>query len=167
MESSSRLQAARQLFSLREFKKSDIPFIVDAWVEGFARSKYSGTLSPDIFHKAYREQVSNIISRNTFRATVVSSRDHSNVMAGFIAWEESVKSTAVHWVYVKSMYRRIGIADWLKSSLPLRDSKHITHMVSDRGFKKCVNKLFPNYKFSPNFARFDKSNEENRIYSNE
>lgn len=105
-------------FIYRPYGPNERPFIESSWAQSyFSACRIKDLLSPEDFHKFHRPLRDRFFSRPTCTVIVAGSED---VVAGWVAIEILPNCTALHYIYVKSNFRReYGIArELLQRALP-------------------------------------------------
>ena len=105
----------------RPYLPSDRHFIESSWASSYyAASRIKDLLSPDDFHAFHRPLRARFFERPTAAVIVCASPDDSDHILGWVAVEVLPNTAVLHYVYVKSTYRRdYGIAgQLLQRALP-------------------------------------------------
>lgn len=104
----------------RAHKSEDLNFILDSW----GRSVFSGTsakkyVTPEEFHSFHRPQRMRFFSKPNTTCIVCVPDDDLNQIIGWIAVESIPSGLILHYLYVKDVYKKQGIATMLiKRALP-------------------------------------------------
>ena len=106
-------------YLFRPMEPDDEPFVISSWLTsaGKAWDALRGTLAErfpgvtmgavaDVPHRFTRRVVTDIMARPTVKIVVAADLDDPTVIFGFIVAEPGV----VHWVHVKHIMRRQGLA---------------------------------------------------------
>jgi hypothetical protein len=117
----------------RDLDESDLAFVYNSWLINF---RDSNNLENLIDKKIYFDNQTALIKKILSKSEVVlaSSPEDESQIFGFIVFERFKSLNVLHYVYVKSMYRRLGIGRRLKD-YAFEDSEEIelpilsTHMT--------------------------------------
>lgn len=129
----------------RPYSIEDIPFIYSSW--GSSYYKGSGAhkqISPTEFHALHRSAIDHFFSRSTATIIVVNHVDEPSVILGWIAVEIFESKLVIHYVYVKSLFRRQGFLWNLIDRIDLQKPILYTHLT-DR-FSKIMARNPSKYK---------------------
>lgn len=101
---------ADQNLVFRPYVESDMPFIYSSW----SRSFYEGSgakkhISPQEFHGHHRPTIDKFFSRPYATVIVVHHADEPDIILGWIAVEVLETKLVIHYAYIKSSFRRIGL----------------------------------------------------------
>lgn len=97
---------------IREALASDIPFIFNSWLS-VMRAETPKDISNDIFFSNHHKLVEKALMRSR-TCVAVNPEDHNQIY-GFIVGTK--KPCVLHFAYVKGIFRRMGIANQLISTL--------------------------------------------------
>lgn len=86
---------------LRDFRLTDLPLVMSAWVRAQVRDP---RMDPDLFDQAFHDRAKARLVQSTCR--VLCFKDDPDLVVGFIVYDEDT----LHFVHVKSFYRRMGFA---------------------------------------------------------
>lgn len=96
-----------QLVKLRPMTQNDRAFVIDSWLESYWRAR---AYKYGIARPQYKSGQAERIEAALFRSSVeVLEEPDSHLIIGYIVRE----SLILHWVYVRSSFRRLGIASGL------------------------------------------------------
>ena len=135
-KSGSRADAFRALdIAFRPYELRDDAFVVSAWMRQMRSEPAMRFVKNDVFFPRERDRISAILARS--KAMLAISRDDSSLLFGFIVSERNI----VHWVYVKSVYRGMGVGAALLEQSGISGPLLCTHATelifgSVRGQKK-------------------------------
>lgn len=108
---------------LRTMAETDIPFIVDAWVESY-RSSSRAREAGRSYRRGQRALVRRILER---AACVVACLEKDNdAIAGFAVTE----GDTIHYVFVRDAFTRVGLATSMLLPFASRDTVRYSHRPS-------------------------------------
>ena len=81
-------------------------FIWSSWLQSFSESKDNLELPAKIYYRAQKQLISELLASKTVRISVARSPVDPLVIRGYAVAD----SGELHWIYVKSICRRQGIA---------------------------------------------------------
>jgi hypothetical protein len=84
-------------------------FIVDTWLKSFKESHYAGPLPDDMYWRIYSDVINRLIDKQSVSVLVACSSDDDGIIYGYIV-TEMFDVPVCHWLYVKYIYRKMGIA---------------------------------------------------------
>ena len=125
---------------MRKVLDEDRPFVLNAWLEGYRRSKFAGTVPNNLFDRVYSTAIQQLIDRGMQIDLLVAADDDLDQKLGFIAYETAQNGTlVVHWLYVKTEFREKGLAHFMRSSVSPSEAFLYTFRTSySRYFKKAI-----------------------------
>jgi GNAT superfamily N-acetyltransferase len=91
----------------------DRPFLVSAWSASLRKSDYAGMISDDDWADVMRPQIERVLDTAGMQVVVAHETEATPGIAdllGFIAANVGRMPSMVAYVYVKSAYRRAGLA---------------------------------------------------------
>lgn len=137
--------AKRDLISLRPYNPIiDDPFIYATWLKGlrYGNALYE-LIDQDAYFMNYHRVVEAILKRPQVEISVACLKNDPEVILGYAVAEEQT----LHWIFVKTAWRKIGIANDLLCRLYEQGFERVTH-VTDIG-KSILFEKFPTVKFNP------------------
>lgn len=109
-------------FHIREAKEADFPFIYSTWLKGlrFGNDVFN-LIEQHSYFKNYHKVIETILARPNVWISVACLKDDPDTILGYAIREEDT----VHYVHVKSAFRRFSIA---KALCPpaIRRVTHVT-----------------------------------------
>lgn len=98
------------LVVLRALEDSEINFVYHSWLRSFrSDSTFYRTIPREIFFENHRKRLYRLLDRS--HCIVANPRDHPDIIVAYIVWELPEEGNAViHYIYVKSDYRKMGLA---------------------------------------------------------
>ena len=117
--------------SIRHYQHSDAPFVYNAWLRSNRNSDFARFIPNDLYYSTH----SKIIEKHILNSTILVSCDDINteVIRGFACFS----GTTVHYVYVKQVFRMLGVAKGLLAEV---DIKGVTH------WSPAITNIFPESK---------------------
>lgn len=116
----------------RPYVAEDIPFIYSSWGHSYyddAKAKRQHCPSPTEFHSIHRPVIDHFFARPTATVIVVHHVDEPSVIIAWIALEDLKDSLAIHYIYIKGMFRRRGLLSRLINRVDQKKPIIITHMT--------------------------------------
>jgi hypothetical protein len=109
-----------ELVTIRDYKKEDQNFIYSTWLKGLYYGEFWFSLIPkDIFMSEYHKVIDKIFNTSGCSVKVACLVEDPEVILGYSVLSSS---GALHWVFVKKIWRNIGVA---KSLVP-KNTKYAT-----------------------------------------
>lgn len=115
---------SEQLFKIRPMVPGDKSFIMSTWLKGL---KFGNDLfkevKADVYFKAYQKILDQLLAHPSVKVNVACLPDDEDVILGYAA--VSKDDSKIHFVFVKSAWRKMGIA---KALVPetIKTATHIT-----------------------------------------
>ncbi len=99
--------------------------IKDSWLKSFYyTSKFCENLDWEVYFPNQSELIDRLLKKS--KIIIAESLDNPDVVVGYIVYEGDI----VHYVYVKHVFKRFGIAKELYTHTGLRNFRY-THRTSD------------------------------------
>jgi hypothetical protein len=130
----------------RQMIEDDRPFIDNSWASSFYSScRIKDFVSPNTFHSFHRPVRDRFLAKPTARIVVCEC---DGLILGWAAAEDIENCTLLHYVYVKSMYRKeYGIASQLVSRLV--PSGNVIYSHNTRAASEIIKGKGLNWKWVP------------------
>lgn len=134
------------LIAHRAFKPEDLNFILSTWIKGYFYGSdelsymTESPMAKREFFIQYEPLIKSILSRPTTKIKVACLSDSFDDIVGYSVEENQGNEKVLHWVFVRSEWRKIGIAKSL-----LNDK--ITHVSHLSNLGKKLNKY--NWIYNP------------------
>ncbi len=82
-------------------------FVVKPWLQELRRSSTTRYLTDRVFFQEHGHVVNNLLA--TCRVDLACDPDDESHFYGFVAYAQGEHECVVHWLYVKSAFRQLGI----------------------------------------------------------
>lgn len=115
-------------FSRRPMREDERSFVAKSWVESHASAAMArvvsleGTLGDPhrgwTANHEYWQTWNGLVNHLLDRARTVVFLDDAGLIAGFMCWQPWDTGVAVHYLYVRLMYRKLGLARLMAAELP-------------------------------------------------
>lgn len=110
------------LVTTRDFKQEDYNFILATWLRGlYYGDSWFKEIPKQLFMESYQKVIVALLNTPGLQVKVSCLKEDPDVILGYAVY----KGSTLHWVYVKSNWRRIGI---MKSLVP-NYTTTITHLT--------------------------------------
>lgn len=110
---------------IRPAEATDRAFLIATWLNNYRRESYfAARICDAVFFSRHHEIVDELLRRST--VSVACDPQDKDCILGYMVWEPD----ALHWIYVKKSFRKLGIARELfrHSKLPEDlDGVQVTH----------------------------------------
>jgi GNAT superfamily N-acetyltransferase len=123
----------------------EVGFITNAWLNSLQDSSMFWDVPRPVFFKRCHDTLAEILGRSA--VLVVAAESDPDHIIGFICYEVFDNALVIHYVYIKQLFRKQGIA---------KELYHFVREAEDRGYEKPVFVTF----------RTDKSSKITRKYKN-
>lgn len=84
---------------LREFQESDLPFVIDSWLNSNMKNK---SCQKSIYEKEHRKLINRIIENPNVEVQILCLKDDLTHIIGFICMESD---NILHYIYIKAPFR--------------------------------------------------------------
>lgn len=117
----------KSLISIRPGYENDRPFIMATWLRGlYYGNSWFKEIDKDTFMKNYHDVITDILKFQTTVVNVAAFKDDPDVVLGYAVIGLAYQKPILHWVFVKQVWRKLGIAQ----SLVPQDTDTATHMTA-------------------------------------
>jgi GNAT superfamily N-acetyltransferase len=132
-------EALKALYIVRESISDDTPFIFSTFLRGlYYGDPYFARTPKNSFMKAYHSVLEQILSLPAVKVHIACLKEDPEVILGYSI--TGGEGTILHWVFVKSAWRGIGIAKELVPST-IKAATHTTS-VGDSLLRKHRDVIF-------------------------
>lgn len=115
--------AQNEAVAVRDGIPSDWPYVIKTWLRTYKQSSSMTTRIRDfIFFPAHQKLVENILRSGVTLRVAVDAHE-PGVIYGFVVHEKN----SLHFCYVKSSWRRMGIARKMLTGVEFDRFTHLTH----------------------------------------
>jgi GNAT superfamily N-acetyltransferase len=117
-------------YLIRNLVSADEPFVYSAWLHSFEPHR-DRRISRDLYYQEQHALITALLAAPTGLRLVAASREDTRQLFGFLCGARLSVGTVLDYVYVKPIYRRMGIASALVRELGNPDA--VTHHTPDLG----------------------------------
>lgn len=115
--------------TIRPYQSDDFKFIFSTWIEGFYQSGiYFENMSRQEFFKIYEDRIKNTLLKSDTIKQICALKDDPTIILGYLIGEKMIETYCLHWLFVKYVWRKIGIAKTLLQSYPFTKVTHLTKL---------------------------------------
>lgn len=130
----------QQLYTTRDFTPEDKNFIFASWLRGlYYGCNWFREINKDVFMRNYHNFLERLLSQPTVSIKVACLKNDPEVILGYSVLGAD---DTLHWVFVKSAWRNIGVA---KALIPT-STKCVSHLTKT-GLS--IIKRHPDVQFNP------------------
>jgi len=101
--------------NIRAMRPSDENFIRDGWVQSYSKSPHVCEVPRQVYFDAQRKVIARLLAKST--TYVAHWPEDDDALYGFVCGVPDRPKTTLHYVYVKQVFRREGIAKELIGAL--------------------------------------------------
>jgi len=101
-----------QHIKIRLATDTDYPLIYSSWLKSFADADQARLVTKSVYYQEHHALIDKLIAKKALFFVACSKHDDDHVY-GWICVNLASKPQVVHYVYVKQIYRKIGIANYL------------------------------------------------------
>jgi ribosomal protein S18 acetylase RimI-like enzyme len=102
---------------IRPANQEDVGFIFNSWLRSYKPSFFSRLIDNRVYFENHHKLLENLAKTSTF--TIACDKDDPSQIYGYICYEKIQGISAIHYIYVKHSFRKLGIAKLL-----LKESGH-------------------------------------------
>lgn len=135
--------------AIRNYKESDKNFIMSSWLRGFHGSFCTGPIRDNMYWHVYKLEIEDILENPDVSIRVACSSSDEDLIIGYSVEESGHVLPVIHWVFVKPMYRRKGVAKILCKGVKGKDFLY-TFGVKDATEIVVSSKTFAGGIYNPN-----------------
>lgn len=118
--------ALQPTIEFRQATTADEAFIFDSWLRSQWKLDAREKMPSTIFFAGQRQRIDRLLPRS--RVIIAYSPADATEALGYVVAEASWKTACVHWLYVKSTFRRLGIASrLLQVTLAMCNASNLQH----------------------------------------
>lgn len=129
------------MYDVRDFKPSDVSFILATFLRGlYYGDSWFSYIPKKVFMDNYKHVANGLVSSPKVAVKVACLKEDEDVILGYSILSGTFDT--VHWVYVKSAWRKQGISRALLPQFPTR----VTHLSA---LGKSLMSKFPDAIFNP------------------
>ncbi len=116
-----------QLSIIRGYLPGDEAFIFSTWLRGlYYGNSWFREIDKDLFMENYHRAISSILSKPGVEISVSCLKEDPETILGYAVYERG--RSALHWVFVKEVWRKFGI---MKRLIPSdQEWKCVTHLTT-------------------------------------
>lgn len=125
-ENDSPVLYKKDLITVRDYVPADRNFILASWLRGlYYGSTWFSEIPKGIFMANYHNVLERILSHTATVIKIACLRDEPETILGYSVYREGAGICALDYVFVKSRWRRIGIA---RDLVPV-NMQYCTHLT--------------------------------------
>jgi len=116
----------KELIEIRNYRKNtDEDFVFSTFLFGvYYGNSWFNRIPKHIFMTNYRSFLTRLLESPSTKVKMACLKEDENILIGYII--ENPEQNALHWIYVKKEWRKLGIGKKLLSSNP----RFVTHLSS-------------------------------------
>lgn len=112
------------LVAIRDYAPGDKNFIYASWLRGmYYGESWLSLMEKDVFMASYHKVIENLLDSPSAQIKIACLKDDADVILGYSVMSRI--APVVHWTFVKSAWRGIGIAKML---VP-KETKIVTNLT--------------------------------------
>lgn len=108
------------------YTQADESFIYSSWLKSYKNSPHTRRWSDQSYDKYQRSKIASLLTRSI--VIVARPVDWNDGILGWLCYEQTDAKYFLHYIYVKTAYRRNGIAARLVDISGPQFSKYFTHL---------------------------------------
>ena len=118
------------LIELRPLGDAEKNFVINSWLRSLrAHSSHFAAVPAEIYYEAHAQSIKNCIAENN--CLVATPRNEPEIIIGYLVWEDrGPKYVVLHYCYVKSNFRKMGLASILVDMVAQGRTCYVTHYTN-------------------------------------
>lgn len=122
--------AKKDLITFRDYSPKDKNFILVTWLRGlWEDNDFFHSIRKRTFYDHYEPVLKRLLENETTRIHICCLKDGEDVILGYAAL--SPMDQMLHWVYVKHLWRRIGIGRDLLAPFKIKFITHTSKLTDE------------------------------------
>jgi len=116
----------KSLIATRKSQPSDVPFIYSTWLQGYLHGNdWLNPLSQPSYYEMARTNLNDLFQRPHCECIIACLKEDPEIILGYSVFEKTEHKTTLHWVWVKPVWRTIGIAKQITPT----DIDYVSHLT--------------------------------------
>jgi len=117
-----------EFFSIRKFDyKNDSDFVFSSWISSYQNSEFAKNIFLPIYQTNHRDLINKVLfNNNQTNAYIAVNKHDSNQFYGYAVGT----ADCLHFIYVKKIFRRLGIGTILLKELNLPKRVEYSHYLA-------------------------------------
>lgn len=140
---------------------ADRPFVIATWSSSYKSSPYAGILFTDDYATVMHATINRVLDRPETTTLLACDRDDRDFLYGYIVGELA-DTPIIHYAYVKTPYRRSGIARGLLAAIGVNALGRFVYTSKTEIVKDLASKM-PRARFDANGIRYSKQNRRRAL----
>lgn len=119
------------VIEVRKYNPSlDKDYIYSTWLMQCKHSYFAKRIKYPIYFKEHQKIIDHLMSKPSVKILIASPKNEADIISGYLAYEQKEEYPVVHFVYVKSIFRKLGIAKLLLKEANINiNSIRFTHFT--------------------------------------
>ncbi len=132
---------------LRTIEAGDVHFVLKSWLKSYRNSCFATEIPNEVYFRSHRALILRLLDDRSVTMMAVNAEDEDQIL-GFVCYSPGVISECLvlHFIYVKSPFRRFGIGHRLleaaKAAVSHERDLPIVVSHANREFKRFYKDLF-------------------------
>ena len=124
------LDATDIAIAIRNLSPDDSAFVFSSWLRNYrASSIIVKNVLDSVYFPKHHRLIESILARRECRTRIAYVAGDPHTIIGYLVAEATLPRPILHWIYVKSAFRRMGVATELLGGLDPNDCS-FTHWTS-------------------------------------
>lgn len=117
---------SKELIAIRPFCHDDTNFIYATWLPGlYYGNDWFRQIQQNVYFRNYHKVVQNLMSRPGVYINIACLKEDPEVVLGYAVCQKHEDGSILHWIFVKPVWRKLGIA----KELAPKNVLAVTHMT--------------------------------------
>ncbi len=97
--------------------EEDKAFIFNSWLKSFRKGTFSANVDNSVYYANHHKLIERILLKS--KTIICCNSQDPSIIYGYVVYQEVESQFVLHFVYVKNIYRKLGLASKL-----LAETKH-------------------------------------------
>lgn len=99
---------------IREATEADVAFIFKSWLKTFRQADFATNITKTVYYAEHHKVLEQLLKKQ--KTLIACNQEDPNQIYGFICADYVDNIFCAHFIYVKHIYRKLGIANMLLNS---------------------------------------------------
>lgn len=119
----------KDLIEIRKGKPEDFNLIYATWLKGLLYgNEWFQQIDREAYYKHYHDVIEIVLNRPQTEISIACLKEDPDTILGYSIWERRDEKNILHWVWVKPVWRKIGIGHDLMP-MPVHVVTHLTRTI--------------------------------------
>lgn len=119
--------------TIRPMAEEDYNFVIQSWLKSYKHNSYfCKRIRDNIYYKYHHQVITRILARDNCKVLIAADPEDSKVILGYLVYESFQGKELVHYAYIKTSFRGLGIGGALLRSSTINPFESLfSHWTKD------------------------------------